>query len=431
MTTVAFLSLFFGLISGPYPIELAVDGPVAAVEVQVDGHVAGRIEQPPWKATLDFGPALLPHQIVARALDSRGNEIASSEEWANLPHSLTKADIVLEQEGAGPPKAATVVWKNLGGEEVRSVALTFDGQPVKLDRDRRGVLPKHDLKSLHTLSALVTFKSYRTIRTEMTYGGEYGSEVSTELTGVPVRAKTGRPPSAGQLAGWLTEEGKPLSVNAVEEGPAQLFVVRGFFEDDFTAKASKLRNLTGNLLGETDQYLMVSTAAQRFAGSDESSDLFLITPPATFGRGGDLFHSVRKWNVPKPAPGSIRIADAVASAGLAAMRENRRRALLLLLAGDPEDVSVYDPAVVRGFLAALRVPLFVWYLGTPRPGSTAAAWNAEEISQTWHVAAAAERIRKELDSQRIVMVDGRHLPQSVALSPAASAAGLELVGSAP
>jgi hypothetical protein len=431
MTTVAFLTLFFGLISGPYPVELAVDGPVAAVEVQVDGHVAGRIAEPPWKATLDFGPALLPHQIVARALDAQGHEIARTEEWANLPHPLTKAEIVLEQDGNQPPKAATVVWKNLAGEEVRSVALTFDGKPVKLDRDRRGALPKHDLKSLHTLSALVTFKSYRTVRKELTYGGEYGSEVSTELTGIPVRVKSGQAPSAGQLAGWLTEQSQPLSVNAVEEGPAQLFIVRGFFESDFTPRAAKLRNLTGQILGDTDQYLMVSTAAQRIAGSDESSDLFLITAPAAYGRGGDVFRAIRKWRVPEPAPGSIRIADAVATAGLAAMRENRRRAVLLLLAGDPEDVSLYDPATVRNFLAALRVPLYVWYLGTPKPGSTAAAWNAEEIVQTWHASAAAERVRKELDSQRIVMVDGRHLPQSVALSPTAAASGLELVGTAP
>jgi hypothetical protein len=430
MTTVAFLSLFFGLISGPYHVELAVDGAVAAVEVQVDGHAAGRIEEPPWKATLDFGPALLPHQIVARALDSQGREIARTEERANLPHPLTKVDIVLEQDGDQPPKAAAVVWKNLAGEEVRSVALTFDGAPVKLDRDRRGALPKHDFKSLHTLSALVTFKSYRTIRKELTYGGEYGSEISTELTGVPVRVTNGKPPAAGQLAGWLTEAGQPLSVNAVEEGPAQLFVVCGALEKDLVKKGSKLRNLTEKLIGSGDEILFVSPSPRRIASGGERTDLFTVTAP---GRGPvqDLFRLMRKSGLPELTEGSQRFADAVASAGLMAMRENRRRAVLLVLGDGEEDVSVYDAASVRGFLAALRVPLFVWYLGTPKPGSTAAAWGAEEIVQTWHVAAAAERIRKDLDSQRIVMVDGRHLPQSVALSPAASTAGLELVGSAP
>jgi hypothetical protein len=431
MTAVAFLTLFFGLISGPYPVELAVDGPAAAVEVQVDGHVAGRIEGPPWKASLDFGPALLPHQIVARALDAQGHEIARSEEWVNLPHPLTKVDIVLEQDGDHPPKAAAVVWKNLAGEAVRSVALTFDGEPLKLDRDHRGTLPKHDLKSLHTLTAQVTFKSYRSVRREVSYGGEYGSEVSTELTGVPVHALSGRLPSSpGQLAGWLTEAGQPLSVNAVEEGPAQLFVVCGALERDLERKGSKLRNLTGKLVGSGDEILFVSPSPQRIASGGERTDLFTVTPP---GRGPvqDLFRFMRKSGLPEPRVDSLRFADAVASAGLAALRENRRRAVLLVLGGDQEDVSVYDPGSVRGFLAALRVPLFVWYLGTPKPGSTAAAWNAEEIVQTWHVGAAAERIRKELDSQRIVMVDGRHLPQSVALSPAAASAGLELVGATP
>ena len=74
---IAFLTLFFGLISGPYPVELTVEGPAAAVEIQVDGQPAGRIESPPWKAVLDFGPALLPHQVVARALDAQGASSAA------------------------------------------------------------------------------------------------------------------------------------------------------------------------------------------------------------------------------------------------------------------------------------------------------------------------------------------------------------------
>src|SRR5262249_54117789 len=129
------------------------------------------------------------------------------------------------------------------------------------------------------------------------------------------------------------------------------------------------------------------------------------------------------------AKGSFRAADAVASAGLAAMTQNRRRAVLLVLSGDREDESLYDPATVRHFLAALRVPLFVRYLGMPKPGSAAVAWGAEEMTQTWHAAAGADRIRKELDSQRIVMVDGRHLPQSIALT--SKATGVELVGGYP
>src|SRR5262249_56600171 len=114
----------------------------------------------------------------------------------------------------------------------------------------------------------------------------------------------------------------------------------------------------------------------------------------------DLFQSLRRNHFRTTAMPSFRVADAVATAGLAAMTKTRRRAVLLVLSGEEEDHSLYDPATVSHFLAALRVPLFVWYLGTPKPGSAAAAWGAEEMTQSWHAAGGAARIRKELDAQR-------------------------------
>ncbi len=429
--TIAFLSLFFGLISGPYPIELAIDGPAAAVEIQVDGRSAGRIEAPPWRAMINFGPKLLPHQIVARALDAQGHELGRTEEWANLPHSLAKLDVLLEREGNGPPKAAKLAWTNLAGEQLHAVSLTFDGLPVKLDKNGRGVLPPHDLNTLHLLAAQADFRPYRSVRREVAYGGEYGSEVSTELTGVPVHVTQGKLPPAAQLGGWLTVDGKPLSVDAVEEGPAQLFVISAILDEDLDTKASRLQRRTWDLLGAGDELIFVSPVPQRIASSAGRSDLFPMTLPARSPRNGttDLFQDLRQNDTLVPSPGAYRVADAVASAGLAAMTENRRRAVLLVLSGDQEDDSLYDPATVRRFLSALRVPLFVWYLGSPKPGSAAAAWGAQPITQPWEAANGASQIRKELDSQRIVMVDGRHLPQSITLT--SKAAGVELVGGTP
>src|SRR3954447_10687881 len=116
MTTIAFLSLFFGLIRGPFPVELAINGQAAAVELLVDGRSVQKLQAPPWKTQIDFGPDLLPHQIVARALDAQGHEVARAEEWANLPHPLTKVEIVLEAGKLGSPKAAKVVWTDIKGE---------------------------------------------------------------------------------------------------------------------------------------------------------------------------------------------------------------------------------------------------------------------------------------------------------------------------
>jgi hypothetical protein len=104
--------------------------------------------------------------------------------------------------------------------------------------------------------------------------------------------------------------------------------------------------------------------------------------------------------------------------------------VLLLLSAQEKDQSRYDPALVRRFLATLRVPLFVWCVGEPEPGSAAAAWGKVEVLKfEADLKRAFEALRESLESQRILMVDGRHLPQSITLSPQATA--VELVGANP
>lgn len=440
--TIAFLSLFFGLITGRYPVEVSVGPQVAAVEILVDGKSAGIFQGPPWKFEVDFGPGLLPHEVTARAIDAEGRALAEVREWVNLPHSLVKAEIFLEGEGDGsppgsPPKAARVVWANLQGQSPRSVTVTFDGLPVPLDRDGRATLPPHDLKSIHVLTADVEFSPLRSVRRDLAYGGEYGSEVSTELTGVPVRARQGEVPPPEKLAGWLAVTGgggEPLSVVAVEEGPATLYVVRSPNLLEAARLARKGKGSVQSLkLGKEDRVRFMFPFTQRFVAGEEVTDLFEISPPFDMKQGSlpQLIQRVVRAEAPgRPQAATQsrrRIADAVAVAGLEAVKENRRRAVLLVLNGNEEDDSHYDPATVQRFLAALRVPLFVWYLQKPAPGSPAAAW-AGGVDATFiaGVVESTVQIREELRSQRIVLVDGRHLPQSIALTPAA--AGLELVG---
>ncbi len=450
--TIAFLTLFFGLITGPYPIELTVSGPAAAVEILVDGRSAGTLPGAPWKGTINFGSSLLPHQVVARALDAQGQELGRAEEWVNLAQPISKAEIVLEGGGSGPPKAAKVAWTNLKGEKPQSISLTLDGLPVRLDANGRGALPAHDLGSIHVLTAQVDFNPLESVRRDLAYGGEYGSEVSTELTGVPVRARSGEIPPAGKLGGWLTAGGKPLSVAAVENGPAKLYVVRVPTAQEVAEKMGRVGHLARDIryemqLGKEDGIRFVFPVPKRIAGSgDQLSDLFDISPVSDY-RTGSLPWLLRSLRPPEkpiarrngrliladtPVTGPPRIADAVAVAGLQAAAENRRRAVLLVLSGDEKekDASTYDPARVRRYLAALRVPLVVWTLGKPEPGSLAEAWGpSENIEMSQTLYKAAGELRGLLGSQRIVLVDGRLLPQSIALSP--QAAGLELVGATP
>jgi|SRR6185369_13702528 len=439
--TIAFLSLFFGLITGTYPVELSIQGPVATVELQVDGKSVRTLQAPPWKAQLDFGQDLQPHQIVARALDADGKEIARVQEWANLPHPLSKVDIALEQDPPAAPKAAKVLWTDLKGEKPGTRSLTFDGAPVTLDPEGRAVLPPHDLASIHLLEAEVALPSGRSVRKEIAYGGEYGSEVSTELTAVPVRMERGKLPPARQLGGWLTTGGQPLPVAAVEDGSAQLYVVRSpgtpdalldmvgaTVKDDF--KMVMVANIWAPLkLDRRSAVRIVYPYTRRYEGSEELlTDLFTVTTDFKTREQG-LPWLLLTGNRMQLRPGTrLRFADAVAVAGLEATTENRRRAVLLVLAPKEKEQSQYDPETVRRYLAALRVPLVVWCFGEPEPGAAATAWGKVEVLKNERdLERAVAALRKLLESERILLVDGRHLPQSISLSPQASA-GVELAG---
>ena len=99
---------------------------------------------------------------------------------------------------------------------------------------------------------------------------------------------------------------------------------------------------------------------------------------------------------------------------------------MLVLGRQIEDASQYSPAAVRAYLEKVRVPLFVWSLENRTADRVAAAWgSAEDISSYAKLKKAYEKLRRELDSQQLVWVAGRHLPQQVALS--GSVEGIELV----
>ena len=97
---IAFLTLFLGLVTGPQAVAVDPGAGVAAVELVLDGRGVARLEHAPWSATVDFGPALLPHRLEARGLAADGSEVARTDQWVNLPRPQAEVDIVLEGSGA-------------------------------------------------------------------------------------------------------------------------------------------------------------------------------------------------------------------------------------------------------------------------------------------------------------------------------------------
>jgi hypothetical protein len=132
--------------------------------------------------------------------------------------------------------------------------------------------------------------------------------------------------------------------------------------------------------------------------------------------------------------GPSRLADAVGVAGLPAMATGRSRAVVLVLSDESVDPSFYTPAQTRAYLRALRVPLFVWSLQPlDDPAATnrslVAQWSpVEDTSTVSKLRAAVARLRRALDQQQIVWVEGLHRPTDVALTDAARARGWRWAG---
>ena len=454
MVQIAFVTLFLGLTLGPQPIELTVGGPAVVVELLLDGKPAGRLQGPPWTGQIDFGPRLEPHELVARALDSQGQEIGRAQQWVNLPRSPAEVEVLLERGASaegGRVTAARIKWQSLTGESPTGYAVEFDGQRLTADTTGRVQLPSYDPETSHVLSVELRFPKALIARKDLAFGGRGSAEISMELTGVPVRLRKGkRLPPADRLQGWFLANGQPLAVAAAEEGPAQLLVVRDSKAGEPLAKLGRPRSRVARTeveraladpqlarfqmsLGPEDEIRLVWPTATSYGGTPAAgpgarADLFDITREYA-ARDGGLLWILSRTLPPAEAP-SQRLADAVAVAGLRALDGHRRRAVLLVLAGEPADSSQSDPALVRHYLETIRVPLIVWSVvepGDKLPPGLAAWGEVQDASSLNKLKKAFANLEDDLESQVLIWVDGRHLPQSITLSPAAAEV-VELLG---
>src|ERR1700687_1578300 len=93
---IAFLTLFLGLTSGTVPLELSAGPGITAIELQLDRKPVAHLTGPPGRTQLDIGAELLPHHLVARALDDDDTEVGRAEQWINLPRPPAEGQILLQ-----------------------------------------------------------------------------------------------------------------------------------------------------------------------------------------------------------------------------------------------------------------------------------------------------------------------------------------------
>lgn len=417
---IAFATLFLGLVLGVQTVEVMTSDDVVRVELLLDGRPLALIEAPPWAVEVDLGTELAPRALEAAGYDAAGREIARATQWLNVPRQPAELEILLEPGESGRGAVARLSWDSIAGTAAPSVRATFDGIDLPVADPRRIELPAHDPRQLHFLRVEATFDEHVGTVAERVLGGTYADQLSAQLTAVPVHLTArGDLPSAAALDGWVTVDGEPVPVLAVDAGPADLIVVRDPSAqpllDSLAAPGSALRYVA-RLKGD-QRIRFLSPWARPVPRNGYSMSLFEPSETLT-ARDGGLHWLLTRVRPRHARADGQRLADAVASAGMMAAGGGHPRAVLLVLGPDPVDRSALTPEAVRGYLQALRVPLVVWSVA----GGEGTVWGRPEaVDSIASLERAAASVRRLLERQRILWVEGVHLPQRIGLAERALA----------
>jgi hypothetical protein len=428
-----FVSIFLGLVSGVHPVELAAGKKVAAVEIRLDGRTLGRLGGLPWQMDVDFGATPEPHHLEAVGFDASGVEIVRTLQRINLQKSLAEASLLLLPGSGGKGRFARLTWQSMITERPESLIVTFDGAPIAVSDPARIPLPAFVPQQLHFLRADLEFPGNNSASAEITFGGRNRERTQAELTAVPVLTEGKELPAEREMDGWFLANGAPVKVVAAEGGAGEISVVldeaaRGplkrLVESYQWSWFKEARTAAPLKKGQSARFQWTFPEVHEHSGL--RFELFPLTKVIS-SRSDAGFLWVMTHVFPPGVPDVRRLADAVAVAGLDVSTRSHPRAVLLVLAGSL-DTSRLSAAGARNFLACLHVPLFVWTvgeLGAAEAGVWAAAGDATDISTTAAFEAATKRLVALLDRQRIVWVEGAHLPQSISMSKKAS--GVTLV----
>lgn len=427
---VTFVTLFLGLVSGPQTVQMAVDGPVALIELRLDDQVVAVADAPPWKMSCDFGERIAPHELVAVAYAADGRELDRAAQVVNLPRPEAEIHVAFETNDHGMPEAARLIWEVADDSEPLSVFAFFDGQILIPDHNGHYPLPEYDPTRIHIVSAEARFAGEVSARADVTFGGQYGSRVNTELTAVPVVVK-GRPPAAEALDEAFSIGGRRLQVAVIEQPRAEVYLVRDLAS---VARMSHLRSRQDRLPMVAPRRSRESLSSPPEADEDR---VHVVVPNPVRRRDRQLFPTspaigLDSWPLAWLATrvtgdgaafAGQRLAEAVAVAGVRAASAGTPRAVLAIVSANTADASSFPIEEIRHYLEQIRVPLFVWSAG----GDPPLGWGRwDDVSSNRGLNAAAKKLMRELDRQWIVWVEGIHMINQIELERSAS--GIRLAG---
>lgn len=417
MGQIVFVTLLLGLTIGKVPLELLVTGDVVKVELVVDQHVIQTLTGPPWKTNLDFGARLAPHRLQARGYDAQGRLIASVEQKVNAPSSIRQLQLVMERQDG--QAFARILWTNLDAPKPDAIEARIDSRVVPVGSDLRVKLPAADGENVHLLSVTVRSDA-GDADAQLVFGGAFEDTSTAALTAIPVRVGTGalKFNDVQAMVG-----GESVRVIGLDDAPGEVTVIRDPLvnETRILARPSYPGARTG-----------VGTSWYSDAALDRNDQMRFLWPVARVGRGEAqalLFYPSRSFPTtdrtgigtllgtvlfPRPAT-ELRYAEAVAVAAFKAAQSQRPRAVVLVIGSELNDRSRLSPEQVRNYAARLGVPLYVWSAARKLPEGASAWGTVVNIRSLGKLREAADALRRDLHSQRILWIEGDYLATEVAV----------------
>jgi hypothetical protein len=399
MDRLIFLSLFLGLVSGRQPIQLQADAGVKSVVVTLGGQEAAKIAGAPWKAIVDFGSELTPRELVAIGYDERGYEIARATQVINLPRPAAELGMTLQRERGETPTHVALTWRHRDAATPRRTSVTLDGKRLRLSAELKAKLPAVKWNVPHVIEAEMHFSDRAVARTQLVTQAGFSDFVGSQMTPVLLRAPGAKEPA--DVDQCFAIDGTPLDARALEKSNALVLLVKDPNGTTFGEPSAANTILPVIRLDRGTSATTIWPVGRKVVG-EMTSDLLDRTLEIDVAKY-DFRAVLTRPHIYAPMKDARRVTDAVAVAGLAALRSQRRRAVVLLLSDEPEQ-SRNDPKAVRRYLESIGVPLFVWSPKGPRPDLADTWGEVIDVSNEVALLRATNKLRATLAEQRIVWV---------------------------
>ena len=247
--------------------------------------------------------------------------------------------------------------------------------------------------------------------------------MTSALTAVPWFVPEGLDlPPPREMTDWFRVGEDPLRVFSTAPATAQLMIVRDREVDRDLQKLSRA-GIPKTLPRFPTTDLTVSFLATRPHRLHEG--VYRISDASSTRKVAGLWALLSELH-PAPKRGRQRLWTSTAAAGRGAAANDARRAVLLLLSSRSKAHGPLSATQIVGYLASIRVPLFIW----APDNRVAIRHRLPETLPVYVGADGLERLfgdlRDSLATQRVVWLEGEHLPNRVTLGSRAPE-GLHLV----